>query len=75
MALLMTASPNIDPELLNRCLVVAIDESCAQTAAIQPSWKRWRLMPPKLTVFRLVRWQIQTNFYPCRKHFRRNFSY
>ena len=35
-ALLMTTtSPNIDPELHNRYLVVAIDESCAQTAAIQ----------------------------------------
>ena len=35
-ALLMTTtSPNIDPELLNRCLVIAIDESCSQTAAIQ----------------------------------------
>jgi DNA primase len=35
-ALLMTTtSLSIDPELLNRCLLVSIDESVAQTAAIQ----------------------------------------
>ncbi len=35
-ALVMTTtSQSIDPELLNRCLVVAIDESVAQTVAIQ----------------------------------------
>ncbi len=35
-ALIMTTtSQSIDPELLNRCLVVAIDESVAQTVAIQ----------------------------------------
>ncbi|TWT86965.1 helix-turn-helix domain-containing protein [Stieleria varia] len=34
-ALIMTTtSMNVDPELLNRCLVIAIDESVAQTAAI-----------------------------------------
>ena len=34
-ALLMTTTAQcVDPELLNRCLVVAIDESVAQTAAI-----------------------------------------
>ena len=35
-ALIMTTtSQSIDPELLNRCLVVAVDESVAQTVAIQ----------------------------------------
>ena len=32
--LLTTTASDIDPELLNRCLVVSVDESSAQTAAI-----------------------------------------
>ena len=43
--LLTTTATDVDPELMNRCLVVSVDESPAQTAAIHAQQRYARTLP------------------------------
>ena len=44
MLMLTTTAIDVDPELLNRCLVLTVDEEPAQTAAIQQSQREGRTL-------------------------------
>lgn len=44
MLMLTTTAIDVDPELLNRCLVLTVDESAAQTAAIQQAQRQARTL-------------------------------
>ena len=44
MLMLTTTAIDVDPELLNRCLVLTVDESMAQTAAIQVAQRTARTL-------------------------------
>ena len=44
MLMLTTTAIDVDPELLNRCLVLTVDEETAQTAAIQASQREARTL-------------------------------